>query len=210
MRGHRTARPSSSGRSCNCAGCPRCAIRATRQRRSRSRRAGSSSAAGASLPSAAPARLEPIARLRRHAERRQRRRRLPLRVGKQVRDARRHRRGAQPRDDRPVFRRGQCLVPALRRGATPCARLSAALPGFPSSNALCDSPRSRPRRWARPRSRPGCCSARAPSGDNFDRIGERHVQREHALRVRERRRLPQTAWGSTGRRWYSVRRQALR
>ena len=32
MRGHRTARPSSSGRSCNCAECLRCAIRATRQR----------------------------------------------------------------------------------------------------------------------------------------------------------------------------------
>ena len=53
--------------------------------------------------------------LRRHAERRQRRLRLPLRAGEQVRDACRHRRGAKPRDDRGVFRGGQCLVPALNR-----------------------------------------------------------------------------------------------
>ena len=53
------------------------------------------------------------ANIHHYAEHRQRRLRLPLRAGKQVRDARRHRCGAQPWDDRRVFCRGQRLVSAL-------------------------------------------------------------------------------------------------
>ena len=54
-----------------------------------------------------------MTRIHRQPERWQRRRRLPVRVGAQVRVERRHRRGAQPGDDRGLLCGGQQLVSAL-------------------------------------------------------------------------------------------------